>query len=231
MALADDIRNLAARSVDSLNKSHDYHAFSRFVLRLPQLLAGEGRTFLFSNNVTGSQMARDAILGRAQVYATEYLTVFTFQHFVSLFEAFIFDLLRLWLSAYPASLSGRKLDFGAVLRSPDRASLIQTVVDGELNQLKYERLSEWFAYAERLAKFGCPSADEIERLAEIKASRDVLVHNNGIANTVYLAKSGIRARCKDGERLEVPDTYHRESWELMVKVVGNLSAAAISKAG
>jgi uncharacterized protein YdeI (YjbR/CyaY-like superfamily) len=103
-------------------------------------------------------------------------------------------------------------------------------VDKELNELKYEKLSDWKAYLERLVKLGCPTTDEIEQLAEIKASRDILVHNNGIANATYISKAGNRARYNDGERLEIPEQYHRASWETTNKVIRDISGAAIVKA-
>jgi hypothetical protein len=155
----------------------------------------------------------------------------TFQHFVSLFEDFFFELMRHWLTAYPASLSKKQIEIGTVLSAPDKTAIISGVVEKELNELKYERLVEWFVRLERLSNFGCPTADEVEKLAEIKASRDVLAHNNGVTNLIYLAKAGNRARHRDGEKLEIPEHYHRESWETIKKVIQDLSAAAITKAG
>jgi hypothetical protein len=153
----------------------------------------------------------------------------TFQHFVSLLEDFFFELLRFWLAAYPASLSKKQVEIGAVLKASDKSEIVLTVVDKELNELKYERLADWFVYLERLTKLGCPTADEIGTLAEIKASRDILVHNNGIANATYVSKAGTRSRYTDGETLEISEQYHHASWETIKKVVRDVSAAAIAK--
>ena len=138
-------------------------------------------------------------------------------------------MLRFWLAAYPASLSKKQVEIGAVLKAPDKSAIILTVVEKELNELKYERLVDWFAYLERLANLDCPIADDVEKLAEIKASRDILVHNNGIANATYVSKAGTRARYKDGEKLEIPEHYHRASWETINKVVRDVSAASTGK--
>ncbi len=119
---------------------------------------------------------------------------------------------------------------GTVLDAPDKQAILLSVIDHELNELKYKRLSEWFAYLDRLVHLGCPGTDEIETLAEIKASRDVLAHNNGIVNAVYVAKAGSRARHKEGERLAMSEKYHRESWEAISKIVRDISEAAIGKA-
>jgi len=104
------------------------------------------------------------------------------------------------------------------------------VVDKEVNERKYEGLADWFVNLERLANLGCPTTEEIETLAEIKASRDILVHNNGMANAIYVEKAEQRARYQAGQRLEIPEQYHRESRETIRKVVNDLSTAAIAKA-
>jgi hypothetical protein len=230
MALADDIRDLGSRTLSALDASHDYYTYTKRVWRLLQQIVKEGRRFTFRNMTTGSKVDEQGLLGRAQLYLTDYLVTSTFQHFVSLFEDFFFELLRLWLVAHPGSLSKKQVEFGAVLKAPDRAAFVLAVVEKELNDLKYERVADWFAYLGRLVKLGCPGAADIERLAEIKASRDILVHNRGIANAIYVSKAGSRARCADGEQLEISEQYHRESWETIRKVIQEMSAAAARKA-
>jgi hypothetical protein len=78
-------------------------------------------------------------------------------------------------------------------------------------------------------KLGCPTADEIDRIAEAKASRDVLVHNRGVASKTYESKAGKLARYKDGQRIDIPEHYHRDTWELLRKVITDISNAAIAK--
>jgi hypothetical protein len=229
MVLADDIQALTTRTLSALEASHDYYTYTKRVWRLLQQIVKEGRKFAFRNLTTGTRVDEQVLLGRAQLYVTDYLVASTFQHFLSLFEDFFFELLRCWLVTYPASLSKKQVEMSAILKAPDKSAIVLTVVDRELNELKYERLADWFEYLERLAKLGCPTADEIETLAEIKASRDILVHNNGIANATYVSKAGSRARCKDGEKLEISEQYHRVSWDTISKVVRDISAAAIRK--
>ncbi len=173
MALADDIQALTTRTLSALEASHDYYTYTKRVWRLLQQIVKEGRKFTFRNLTTGTRVDEQVLLGRAQLYVTDYLMSSTFQHFVSLFEDFFFELLRSWLAAYPASLSKKQVEISAVLKAPDKSAIVLTVVDKELNELKYERLADWFAYLERLTNLGCPTADEIEKLAEIKASRDI----------------------------------------------------------
>jgi hypothetical protein len=230
MAMVDDLQDLANRTLAALDASHDYFTYTKRVWRLLQKLVKGGEQLNFRNDATGTKVNERTLAGRGQMYVSVYLMSSTFQHFVSLFEEFFFDLLRLWLAAYPQSLSRKQLDFGTVLKASDKAAIVLAVVEKELNELKYERLADWFAYLDKLVKLGCPTVDEIERLAEIKASRDILVHNKGIANAAYVSKAGGRARFQDGEKLRIPERYHRESWETIKKVVSDVSAVAIAKA-
>jgi hypothetical protein len=230
MALVDEVRDLASRTLLALDASHDYYTYTKRVWRLLQQIVNEGRSFTFRNVTTGTKVDQRALLAQAQLYVTDYLMLSAFQHFVSLFEDFILDLLRHWLAVYPGSLSRKQVDFGTVLKAPDKGAIILHVVDKELNELKYQRLSDWFAYIEKTMQLGCPTGDEIEELAEIKASRDVIVHGKGIANLTYVSKSAGRARYQEGEKLEIPERYHRRSWELIRKIVQDVSDAASKKA-
>jgi hypothetical protein len=83
---------------------------------------------------------------------------------------------------------------------------------------------------EEKLKLGLPTEEEIEKFAEAKASRDVLVHNRGVANRIYESKAGALARYKAGERIEIPGDYHKERWQLIRKMVADISNAAIAKA-
>lgn len=230
MALADDVRSLAARSIAALNEGHDYYTYTGRSWLLLQRIVREGQCFKFYNPATGSRVNEHSLMDRRREYLGVYLRSATFQLFVALFEDFIFDLLRLWLAAYPQSLSRKQIEFSIVLNAPDKAAITLTVVDRELNELKYRRVADWFAYLDQLVHLGCPAADEIERLAEIKASRDILVHNKGIVNATYLSKAGGRARFRAGEELDLPESYHRASWELIRKVVQDVSQAAFRMA-
>lgn len=230
MALRTDIQELAVRTRAALEASHDYHTFSRRLFNMVRRDVQRGRRFRFQNPATRGSMDQDSFARLAPAYVIEYLRVFSFQHFVTLFEAFFFDLLRLWLAAYPRRLSRKQIELGMLLDAPDREAVVLAVIDKELNELKYERVAAWFVYLDQVVKLGCPSREAIDSLAEVKATRDILIHNQGWVNAVYAAKSGDKARATVGERLEVSEPYYRTSWTLVRTVVEDLAVAALSKA-
>src|SRR5205085_2259453 len=111
----------------------------------------------------------------------------------------------------------------------DKGAIIQGVVTRELLALAYKRPADWFAYLHDRVDLGCPTDDQIKDLAEIKASRDVLIHNRGIANRAYLDKAGDRARFTDGDRLDVPEPYLLASLRLVQGVIQGMATRAISR--
>jgi hypothetical protein len=230
MPLAQDIQSLIDRSLAALDEAHDYYTHTRAAWRLLQQVVDRGRKFTIQSSATGTKVDQQALVSRAHWYVQNYLTSATFQQFMSLLEDYLFDLMRLWLAVYPGSLSRKQIDVETVLRSPDRSAILLAVIDRDLADLRYQRVADWFRHLDRLVTLDCPSQDEIERLAEIKATRDVMVHNKGFANAIYVSKSGSRARFKDGERVEIPEQYHRESWDLIRKVVRDVGEAVMKKA-
>jgi hypothetical protein len=229
MALADDIQALRDRVLAELHAAHDYYTDAMTAWRIARKVVAAGARFRVQSSVTGTVTTQADLATKAQDYIAGPLAEATFQQFLSLFEAFFFDLLRLWLIAYPQSLAARKVDVKAVLDAPDKDAILVLVVNRELNEIQYERPAAWFAYLEDRARLGCPTADEVERIAEAKATRDVLVHNRGVAGKTYEAKAGRFARFRDGDRVSIPTQYHRETWELIRKIVTDLSDAAIAK--
>jgi hypothetical protein len=229
MAMSDEIRELRDQVLADLAAAHDYYTDTKIAWRMVHKVIASGHTIKIRNTTTGTVTTQVELARKARGYVAEQLAEATFQQFVSIFENFYFDLLRLWLTAYPQSLGKKMVDFKTILELPDKDAITGLVVRKELNEVLYDRPTEWFAYLEDKAKLGCPSANEIERIAEAKASRDVLVHNKGIANKTYASKAGNLARFGEGSRINIPEDYHRKIWELIRKVVSDVSNAAIGK--
>jgi hypothetical protein len=229
MPIADDIRGIADRANRELDAVHDFFEFSKVAWRAFGSLVDEGRRIVATNAATGTTHDQNGLLGLAPHYHRAYLAVFTFRQFVSIFEVFLFDLLHRVLLHNPWQLSRTQLDFEVVLKAGDREEVISAVLLKQLNQLRYEKLRDWFDALNKAVKLDCPSDDEIDALAEVKATRDVLEHNAGVVNDVYLRKAGKKARHALGDRVEIDDNYHLESWRLIKKAVADLSGVALAR--
>jgi hypothetical protein len=208
VSLGLEIQALSDRVHAHLRASHDYYRHARLSWGLLRVKARRGGKFAVRNPTTGTIVDAAQLANLSRSYESVHLAESVFQHFVALFEEFVFELLRLWLSTYPGGIPNkdRKLvDLATVIDAPDRATILGVIIDRELNALKYERPTAWFRYLNDRVKLGCPTDEQIERLAEIKASRDILAHNRGVINQTYLDKAGIRSRYKLGQRLEIPE--------------------------
>jgi hypothetical protein len=196
MPLADQIRELEQRSLKELNRLRAYYEHTRSVWRLAQQLADEGRKISIRNPVTDRILEAHEIHGLAQTYVTGYLAESVFDKAISLFEDFIFGLLNAWLAAQPLGIphKDRQLTFRVVFDAPDKQAIIQHIIDKELDELKYEHISKWFAYLKDRVDLGVPSNDQIASLAEIKATRDIMVHNASVI-ILYAAISDTSWNC------------------------------------
>jgi hypothetical protein len=70
---------------------------------------------------------------------------------------------------------------------------------------------------------------------EYIAAGKTLAVKNVVTGTVttetdLAGKAGALARYKDGQGIDIPEPYHRQTWELICKVVNDLSDAALAKA-
>ena len=217
------------RVLRDLGAAHDYYTDTKTAWRIVREVVASGEAFASTNAATGTVTTQSELVAKSGGYVKQQLSEATFQQFLSIFEIFIFDLLRLWLTTYPQNLGGKKVEFKAVLDAPDKDAIVLLVVNKELNEALYERPAGWFAYLEERFKLGCPTPDEISRVAEAKATRDVLAHNRGVATKSYEAKAKPLARYADGERIEVGEAYHRATWVLLCKVVADVTDAAAAK--
>ena len=226
--LATDLVDLRDRALTELVELHDYYNDSRVAWRIILQLDKAGSAIRYTNLATATEMSLIDLAGKARGYAQRVRTA-TFHQFVGIFESFLLDFLRLWMLAYPRRLGKRTVEFDAILNAADKDAVTMLVIDKEIGEILYARPSAWFEYLGKLVNLGCPTTSEIEQFAEMKATRDVSIHNRGVVNVAYVAKSGDRARFTIGHRIDIPEQYHRESWELIRKIVADISNAAIDR--
>ncbi len=180
-------------------------------------------------------MTERDLVKRYTRYRMTYLQGLGFVQLTTMLEAFVFDFLRILLTNDTRHLAQKKqIEVGVVLSASDKDALVSLIVERELNELKYDRPKAWFDYMNKIVKLGCPTEDEIERIAEMKAARDLIIHNSGIVNTIYLDKAGSKARYPLSNEVAIDRPYFDDCWVLAKKLVDDISAAAkrrLSKAG
>ena len=235
MPLADEIEDLATRIRGDLNAVHDYYVYTQSAWEFVRgaVESGAGESLEFRNDSTGTAIDVEGLDALGQQYIRGYLAESVFVRLVSLFEDFVFGLIRLWLTAHPAGIpnKGEKaVRFSAIVEARDRDEIILGVIDRELDALKYKRPAAWFGYLNDRVRLGGPSEEVVGRLSEMKATRDVIVHNRGRVNATYAEKSGDEARLDVGDRMEIPAPYLHDRWSLLLAIVSEMTASAVVRA-
>lgn len=229
MSIREDIRILAARANRAFDEVHDFYVHSEFIWSSFVETVASGKVVQLRNKVTGNTVDQDDLVRLSAEYAAKYLITFTFRQFVSTFEVFLFDFLHRVLMHNPWQFGATQLTFEVVLKARDREEVISGVIARRLNELKYERLSDWFDTLKKALRLDLPGDDEIAVLTEIKAARDLLEHNAGVVNETYLRKVGKRARYELDEEVQLDDDYLHECWLLMKKVVDDVTGGTLTR--
>lgn len=142
------------------------------------------------------------------------------QQQVALFEDFFFDMLRNLLADQPLRLpSKRQIEYSVIVNSRTKDEIVSALIERELNEIKYKNVGEWFKYLKSLVSECSVSDSDLGRIAEAKATRDLLVHNAGIVNDIYMQKAGQCTRFNVGETVSVTGDYTLDTWQLFSRVL------------
>lgn len=133
---------------------------------------------------------------------------------VSQCESFIFDTLRIVLRARPKKLTincqgvdtKRTIDIDIVLNAQDIDAARNAIIEQRLHSLSYAKPADYLRCLQTIAQIDI-SDDAFQEYLEVKAARDVIIHNAGIINATYLAKAGDRARGDEGDELVMNTEY------------------------
>jgi len=227
VAIADEINSLEQRAKNDLDDLVNFGAHIYLIWKHFKVWVHEGNTLKSKNTKTGTEVTERDLIKLFARYRTTYLLGLSFVQLVTIFDAFLFDFLRLLLTNDPRHLAQKKqIEVGVALSAADRAALVLLIAERELNELKYDRPKVWFDYMDKIVKLKCPTEDEIERIAEMKAARDLIIHNSGIVNKIYMDKAGTKARYATGDKVAIDRPYFDDTWALAKKLVDDIAAAA-----
>ena len=146
---------------------------------------------------------------------------------VSQFETFLIDVLSLVLHEYPKSITRKVLDMPAcstvpvdvILDASSREGAIDQMIERHLAAVMYGRPEAYLRYISDLC--GIDISDSVfQDYIEIKATRDLVVHNDSEINHVYLAKAGSKARGNLGDPVGVDSNYFAHCVGVLTRISG-----------
>lgn len=154
-----------------------------------------------------------------------------FVYAVAQVEAFLNDVLTLLLRSDKRRLKTRihginhtkSIDVDELIDAANQDQLIDHLIKKELGQVFYAAPKFQFEYFQKVTGI---ELDEVllRQWFEAKATRDIIVHNSGIANDTYLKKAGDLQRAGDGEQVPVNSQYFADTLKAMKSLVGKISS-------
>lgn len=235
--LAERVRKRQAALVRELNDQHIFVQQALPVLEESRKSRagstdGEVRKFVVPSSKrkgvarrTDSEMKRifDAFVGR-ELFVTSLIAA------VSRTEAFVFDVLRMALCDYPEKLAlstqGNRGELSVplpvALKAKKLSDVLDALIDRRLNAAAYASPHEYLAYFHAVTGIRV-TALEFQSYIEIKATRDLLVHNSGVVNATYLEKVEEMKRAKSGKLIPIDREYYDQSIAVLKKLAGIVS--------
>lgn len=157
---------------------------------------------------------KDELQQRYRFLAFEQLPINGLVQLVTIVEAMLGDIVRAVVLKYPKKMgSKRTVSLEHVLEARSLEDVQVRAVDALLHDLSYRSPAEFSEAAKELISLNLLECPAFHCYMELKASRDIFIHNGGIANEIYVRKSGSHVRVRSGMRLPAGIEYFLESYE------------------
>lgn len=152
---------------------------------------------------------------------------------VSKLEAYLADAVFVVMQRYPKKLGifgesesqGRTVPIEVVLRAESNQEVLEWAIRKRCEEMLYYPPRKYLSHLGQILSFELNDS-AFDRFIEIKATRDILVHNSGIANQIYVEKAGPLARAQEGEPLLVDQSY----FDVVITVLKRVSGIVVREA-
>lgn len=162
---------------------------------------------------------KEELLARYQRLAFHQLPINGLLQLVTTIEALLGDIVRTVITRYPQKLGAKRtIALQVVLESKTLEDIHLRATDALLNELFYKSPAEFAEAVAALIPVNLLECPAFHKYIEIKATRDVFIHNRGTANETYARKAGSHARAAVGHLLPVDITYFLESYEYCLQL-------------
>jgi hypothetical protein len=156
---------------------------------------------------------------------------------LSQFESFLAELLITFLEHYPQRITEVVQGVTAcpgvsakdLMAAQNKEELVRRVLADHVSTVFRQRPSVYMAYVSKV--LSVKNDPSFANYFEIAATRDLVVHNNGIVNALYLEKAGDKARGALGEKIAVDEDYFSSALAKLKKVSGAIKRDVEKKYG
>jgi hypothetical protein len=159
------------------------------------------------------------LLSRYQFLAWNQLPLNGVIRIVTIIDALLSDLVRAVVMKYPHKLGSQsKIAMEIVLQATTIADVHLRATDILLNELSYKSPRDFAGEVESLLSLNLLECPAFHKYVEVKATRDIYIHNRGVANDTYVRKAGTHVRVQPGMVLPVNLLYFFQSYEVCLQL-------------
>lgn len=138
---------------------------------------------------------------------------------VTTIETLMADLLKLVMEKFPLKIPGKKkIDYETILNCKTIEEAKFILIDTTLNELAYKSPKEFAQEFANLTGVNLLEHTSYHKYIELKATRDIHIHNNGVANEIYKIKADILRRAEVGTYLPVDVNYFLKCYETCIQI-------------
>lgn len=205
--LAHEAYELAAKAIDA-------RADATITFNYPIGVRPDGQPM-----VGESSYEKSALIQHYAYLAKTQLPINGIYQLVTGMEALFSDVVREIVLAYPKKIGKKRTVPASLLLSCDTIeSAHLAIVDSMLHELTYKSPKDFTEAVNPIISCNLLEIPAYHRYIEVKATRDIYIHNGGIANQVYMEKSGSHARVKAGNPLPVDISYFLSAYETCLQI-------------
>lgn len=163
--------------------------------------------------------AKEELLQRYHFLTHTQLGVNAVFQLVTIIEAMLSDVLRATVIRYPQKLGAKRtIPIQSILESATLEEVHLKATDALINELSFKSPNDYAAALDSLISVNLLECVAFHKYIEVKAARDIYIHNRGIANDVYVRKAGSHARVKANNYLPIDNVYFLQSYEYCLQV-------------
>lgn len=157
---------------------------------------------------------------------------------VALTEDYLQKTLRTVLLWHPHKLGtniagmpvSKQVSLDDVLAAQNIRQLTSRIVEKQLVSLFHESPTRYFQYIEKVLSVSIDKQLK-EDFIELKATRDLVVHNSGVVNELYVHKAGKKARADVGEPIPIDSKYFAAATKCMKRLIQAVYSQVLRKYG
>jgi hypothetical protein len=151
-------------------------------------------------------------------------------HLVSHMEAAFFRLTSSIIKAFPSRLGDdRQMRARSAFEANSLEDLQARIIESFCTDLAFKNPVDYAKTAKKIYEIDISDFPEFTSYLEVKATRDIFIHNLGIANDIYQGKAKGDSRAANGVRLPLDPAYFNHAYHVCLVIMNRLNLAFESK--